>query len=178
MGLEGARITARTATEWPPWRRIITVPLLRNVFGFFLFEVAYLAAYRFGMAFSTTVAAPFWLPDSVLLCALLCTRRSWWWLLLLGTLPIRLLVSWHTDASLIFMLSVFANDCIKAALAAWLLQRFLDDPIRFNSMRDFGLYFLFVVILVPLLSAFAGAGSRMLLGHSYWSSFEPWFIGN
>ena len=169
---------ARTATEWPPWNRLVSLPLLRHVLGFCLFELAYLAAYHFGMTFSPTAAAPFWFPDSVLLCALLCTRRSWWWLLLLGTLPIRMFVAVHPDTPLLFLATVFANDCIKAMLAAWLLQRFLDDPIRFNSMRDFGVYFLFVVILVPMLSAFGGAGSRVLLGHSYWSSFEQWFIGD
>jgi hypothetical protein len=33
------------------------------------------------------------------------------------------------------------NDCAKAVLSAWLLNRFLPDPIRFTSMRDFGVYF-------------------------------------
>src|SRR6516165_2399737 len=46
-------------------------PLLRKVLGFLLFMTAFYFAYRYGMSFSQACAAPFWFPDSVLLCALL-----------------------------------------------------------------------------------------------------------
>lgn len=178
MGKEDARTLAMQAIEWPPWRSLIPSALLRNVIGIGLFCVAYLAAYRSAMAFSPAVPAPFWFPDSVLLCALLCTRRSWWWLLLLSTLPIRLFATANTDTAPLLHLTVFANDSVKAVLVAYLLQRFLADPIRFNSLRDIGVYFLAAVFLLPLLSAFGGAGSRALLGHPYWTSFEQWFLGD
>ena len=72
---------------------------LRNVLGFCIFLTAFYAAYQLGMSFSPQLSAPFWLPDSVLLCALLCTRRSWWWLFLLATLPIRLFTNVPPDAN-------------------------------------------------------------------------------
>jgi PAS domain S-box-containing protein len=130
------------------------------------------------MAFSDSVSSPFWFPDSILLCALLRTRMSWWWLLLLATLPIRLFTDVHADTPGWFLGAVYINDCLKAVLGALLLKRFLADPIRFNSMRDFGVYCLVAVFLVPLLSAFGGAAARLGLGSEFPGSLEQWFLGN
>ena len=139
---------------------------------------AFYAAYHLGMTFSPQLSAPFWFPDAVLLCALLCTRRSWWWLLLLATLPIRLLTSVPPDGNLGFLLAVYLNDCGKAVLSAWLLRRYMDDPFRFTSMRDFGVYCSVAVLLSPALSALGGAAARGAIGHDFWPAWEQWFLGN
>jgi integral membrane sensor domain MASE1 len=148
MGVETAQVSGVTPTEWPPWRRIVRSTPLRNGLAFCLFLLAYFGAYRYALAFSQSVAAPFWFPDSVLLCALLCTPRRWWWLLLLGLLPMRLFVEIYPGLPIGFLFGCYVNDSVKGVLAALVLQRFLSDPIRFNSLRDVGIYFLFVVILV------------------------------
>jgi PAS domain S-box-containing protein len=166
-----------SAAPWSPWAAIAT-PLVRRLLGFGTFCVAYLAAYRFGMAFSPAVSAPFWFPDSILLCGLLSTRTRHWWLLIVVTLPIRLAYADHPNVNLWFLLSVFVNDSAKGLLAAWLLRRYMRDPIRLHSMRDLGVYCAIAVLLVPALSAFGGAASRAMLGHAYWASFEQWFLGN
>ncbi len=179
MGVETAQVSGVTLAEWPPWRRIVPSASLRKVLAFALFLLVYFASYRYAMAFSNTVAAPFWFPDSVLLCALLCTRRRWWWLLFVGVLPMRLFVEVYPGLPQWFLLSVFVNDFLKGVLAALVLQRFLRDPIRLNSLREFGIYFLFVVILIPLLSALGGAASRFGIGHTdFWSNVEQWFLGD
>lgn len=162
---------------WSPWAAI-RPPIARNVLGLIVFELAFLGAYHFAMEFSPVVSAPFWIPDSVLLCGLLCTRRRWWWLLFAGTLPIRLLVQTTPESSTWFLLACWINDCAKAAGSAWLLQRFLKDPIRLNSLRDLGFFLLFAVMLMPLLSAFGGAAARSSVGHAYWPSFEQWLLGD
>ena len=151
---------------------------LRNVLGFCIFLTAFYAAYQLGMSFSPQLSAPFWLPDSVLLCALLCTRRSWWWLFLLATLPIRLFTNVPPDANFGFLFAVYVNDCAKAMLSAWLLQRFMPDPFRFGSMRDFGVYCGVAVLLSPTLSALGGAAARATLGQEFWPAWEQWFFGN
>jgi PAS domain S-box-containing protein len=165
------------AAPWSPWRSIPLRPV-RLALGSCAFVLAYAAAYHYGMAFNPRVSAPFWFPDSVLLCALLCVPMRWWWLLLAAVLPIRLLVELPPDPQPWFVGSVYVNDCAKAVLGALCLRRFLDDPIRLNSMRELGVYFLFVVVLIPLLSAFAGASARAGIGNSFWLSFEQWFLGN
>ena len=130
------------------------------------------------MSFDPVVAAPFWFPDAVLLCGLLCTRPKWWWLLLVAILPVRLLVEVPFNLQLWFLGAVYVNDCAKAVLAALLLRRFLDDPIRLRSMRDLGVYFLFAVVLVPALSALGGAATRAGMGQPFWPSFEQWLLGD
>jgi len=162
---------------WSPWSAIQSRPM-RVVLGFCVFELAYVCAYYFGMSFDPVVAAPFWFPDAVLLCGLLSTRRQWWWLLLVAVLPVRLLVAVPQHLELWFLASVYVNDCAKGVIAALLLRRFLEDPIRLKSMRDLGLYFLFAVLLVPALSALAGAAARAGMGHPYYSSFEQWLLGD
>lgn len=177
MDSQATGALAGYSRPWSPWSAIESRPV-RILLGFCAFELAYLGAYYYGMSFDPVVAAPFWFPDSVLLCGLLSTRRKWWWVLLLAILPLRLLVAVPQDLQFWFLASVYVNDCVKGVLAALLLKHFLDDPIRLRSMRDLGLYFLFAVVLVPVLSAVGGAAARAGMGQPFWSSFEQWLLGN
>src|SRR5690606_25611884 len=78
-----------------------------------------------------------------------------------------------------FLFGCYVNDCVKGVLAALVLQRFLGDPIRLNSLRDVGIYFLFVVVLIPMMSAFAGSALlRLLSDTNFWASVERWFLGD
>src|SRR5262245_3120376 len=165
------------AAPWSPWVAI-RPRLVRNLLGFCAFELVYLVAYQSGQAFSPRVAAPFWFPDAVLLVALLSTRTSSWWLLLAATLPIRLFVDVHPEPPMSFMVACYLNDCAKAVGGALLLRRFMADPMRLDSLRDLGIFLLFVVALLPTLSAFGGAAARGALGFPYWPSFEQWLLGD
>ena len=151
---------------------------LRNVLAFCLFTMAFYFAYWYGMSFSQSTASPFWFPDSVLLCALLLTRPGQWWVFVLATLPIRLLAPVSAGIPLWFLLATFANDAAKGLIAAATLRRFLKNPVRFETVRDFALYCLFAVLLVPAASAFGGAAARGFLGHDFWLAWEQWFLGD
>src|SRR6187200_674460 len=108
-----------------------TYPLARGFLAFCCFEVAYYFAYRYGMSFNQATASPFWFPDSVLLCALLCTRARWWLLLIAATIPIRLFSEVATGVPFSLLAGTTLNDYVKAVLGAALLRRFIEDPIRF-----------------------------------------------
>ena len=136
---------------------------LRNVLGLCLFAVAFYFAYRYGMAFGHVTSSPFWFPDSVLLCTLLVVRPSRWWVFILAALPIRLLLSVPEGVPLWFLLATFANDSAKGLIVAAALRSFLRNPVRFETVRDFALYCLFAVLLVPAASAFGGAAARDFL---------------
>ncbi len=154
-------------------------PLLRNILALCLFEAAFYVAYRYAMAFSHTTPSPFWFPDSILLCALLLVRPRWWWLVLLAPLPIRLFVAVPADTPLWFLWATFAIDSGKALFTATALKHFIRNPMRFETVRDFGVYCLFAVLLAPALSAFAGAAARLPLGQElYWSGWEQWLLGD
>ena len=155
-------------------------PWVRYVLALCLFETAFYFAYRYGMAFSDAAPSPFWFPDSVLLCALLLVPPRWWWLVLLAPLPIRLSVEVPPDAPQWFLLATFAIDSAKGLFAAATLRRFMRNPLRFETVTDFGVYCLFAVLLAPALSAFAGAAARQALGSGpgYWPAWEQWFWGD
>jgi two-component system sensor kinase FixL len=157
---------------------ITRYPLLRNGLALCLFEASLYVAYRYGMSFNPAASAPFWFPDAVLLCALLQIRARWWWLPLIAALPIRLSVAIPPETPLWFLLSTAAIDSAKAMLSAALLRRWLADPFRFASVRDFGIFCLVAGLLAPGLSAFGGAAARHALGNPYWASWEQWFSGD
>ena len=139
---------------------------------------AFYFAYRYGMSFSQACAAPFWFPDSVLLCALLLTQPRYWWFLVVAVLPIRLFVGFSFDVPLWFLLGAFAIDSAKGLLTAAILRRFLKNPLRLETVREFGVFCLFAVLLIPAASAFAGAALRHAHGYAYWPAWEQWFLGN
>jgi PAS domain S-box-containing protein len=151
---------------------------LRGVAKFGVFGTAFYFAYVYGMEFSRATASPFWFPDSVLLCALLSTRRSSWPYLLAATVPIRLLVPAASDTPVWFLAASTAIDCAKAVLAATLLRRVLTNPMRFRTVREFGAYCVVAVILVPAMAALAGAAARLPLDDHFFSSWERWFLGD
>src|SRR5579862_6071263 len=153
-------------------------PRLGRYTGFFIFEVAFYVAYHYGMSFSQACASPFWFPDTVLLCALLLTRPRDWWIYILGTLPIRLFSPVAQGNPMWFLAATFAIGAAKSLVLAGLLRRFLRDPLRFRSLKDFGVFCSVAILLVPAAAAFPGAWAHYLRGRAYWPSWEDWFMGN
>jgi PAS domain S-box-containing protein len=142
-----------------------------------LFALCYLIAYGVGN-FSQTVASPLWFPDSVLLCALLLTPIQEWWLYLAIALPIRFIPPLHPAVPLWFVLATSANDLIKATLAAYLLRRLPNGASHPSTMRQLVTFLGVGAVVVPVLSAFAGAATRHLLGYRFWPSWYQWFLGD
>lgn len=151
---------------------------LRDCLQLAVFLIAFALAYRYGMSFSQKSAAPFWFPDSILLCALLAIPPRRWVLWIAMTLPIRLFSDVARDIPVWFLYATFAIDAVKALLTATLLRRFVRNPLRLETIREFVSFGLVAVLLVPALGAFAGAAVRQALGHDYWMSWDQWFMGD
>ena len=158
-------------------RSLADAPGLRNVLELCLFETAFYFAYRYGMSsFRGASASPFWYPDSVLLSALLMSPPRRWWIFVLAPLPIRLFTQ---DLPLEFLVATFAIDSAKGLLAATALRRFVKNPLRLETVREFGAFCLFAVLLIPGASALAGAAAiHFYLGYGYWAACEQWFLGD
>jgi integral membrane sensor domain MASE1 len=127
---------------------------------------------------SLHLPSPFWLPDSVLLCALLMIPRRLWWTVFLIAWPIRLLAGVPQGTPLWFWLTSIVNDSVKALLAAWLLQRVLGRTARLNTFREFLTFLGVAAAGVPLLSAIAAAPARHALGDPLWRAGYQWFMGD
>jgi signal transduction histidine kinase len=150
----------------------------RGVFGFIVFFVGLALAYHFGMSSSNAVPAVLWLPDSVLLCALLFSSPRRWWVYLLVTLPVRLYVGIHAGIPLRLILVTFPNDCLKAMLSAWLLRRVASGRFALDSLAGLRTFIGVAVLLSPALSAVAGAAVRGLALEAFWTNWYQWFLGD
>ena len=88
------------------FRLPVDQPFLRNALELCVFGAAFYFAYSHGMcSFSQVSASPFWIPDSILLCALLMSPPRRWWIFVLAPLPIRLFVGATQNFPLGFFLS-------------------------------------------------------------------------
>ena len=152
--------------------------ILRNVLWFCLFETTYYFAFRYGSSFGHAIASPFWFPDSILLCALLLAPPRTWWVFILGILPIRLLVPLTPGIPPWLILLFFSIDSAKGIVAALIMRRYSRSAIRIQTAREFAVFCLVVVMLIPAVSAFGGAAGRYLIGSNYWSSWTHWFLGD
>lgn len=145
---------------------------------FCLFITAYYLAYAYGMSFSQASASPFWFPDSILLCALLYTPSRRWWIFALATLPIRLFLIVSPNVPFWFIAATTFIDMGKGLISAAILRRFLKNPLRLDTVKDFSLFCLVAAVLVPGIFAFAGAAARHALGYDYWGAWQRWFMGD
>lgn len=143
-----------------------------------LFGVTFLAAYVWAMVGVLGPGSALWLPDAVLLTALLLTPVRQGWMYLLIALPIRLLVRSDPSPPDWFLWASFANDSLKALLSSYLLRRLLKPSVRLEKIRDYVIFLLVTGLLSPALSATAGAASRALLGDPFWTVWPRWFLGD
>lgn len=143
-----------------------------------VFEIAFYIAYRYGMGFPSNYPAPFWFPDSVLLCTLLIRPQTTWWMYIVAQLPVRFFVAVPLDAPSSFLFVSFVNDSLKALLSASLLRRGSYVGEWFSSLCGFAKYLLVAVVLSPSLSAFGGAAFRVPLGSEFWTAWKQWFLGD
>ena len=143
-----------------------------------LFAIAYFLAYGYGTLFLQTASSPLWFPDSVLLCALLWTPRRQWWFYIAVAFPIRFIVPQYPSVPHWFILATSANDILKALFAAHVLSRLKHRSVTPANILQLATFFGIAVLLVPVLSAAAGAATRYILGYRFWVSYYQWFLGD
>ena len=149
----------------------------KSAFAFPAFLVAYYFGFHYGISFGRTSASPFWFPDAILLCALLKSRRDLWWLFILATPPIRLLAGGLAHNPLWVGVIAAAIDGGQVLVTAVVLQRFMRNPLRFETLRDFAFFVLFAVILIPAVFAFIAAAARDAAAIDFWTTMRQWAMG-
>ncbi|HUO94520.1 MAG TPA: MASE1 domain-containing protein [Rhizomicrobium sp.] len=141
------------------------------------FVLTYGLAYEFGMAFGHRSPSPFWIPDSVLLTALLRAQPRAWSVLIASILPIRLALGLTIGLPFPYLIGTWIVDSATCLATAMLLRRLLADPLRFASLAEF-IYFVVVAVLaIPAIGAFAGGALLAARGYPFWSSWLIWFLG-
>ena len=137
----------------------------------------YYAGGAIGMAMRLVPGGPseIWLPQGILLAALLAAPARRWWLYAVALLPthVRLTADFNPQVPASMMLVQFAGQFVQAAAAAALLRPILGNPPRLDSLRRMGAFIFGGTFLVPLVVQAVVVGIYVASGfvHDFWA---PW----
>jgi len=146
-------------------------------------SIAYFLGAEIGFALTPQPqpVSTLWPPNAVLLGALLLAPRRSWPLLIAAVLPAHLLAELNAGVPLGMALSWFVSNCGEALIAAALVRKFVDGPVRLDSVRRVALFVVGAAIVPVFLSSFVDAG-LVALNHyqteAYWEVWSARFFSN
>jgi two-component system, LuxR family, sensor kinase FixL len=162
-------------------QRIVSIhrPVLTAV----LVGVAYYLGAMIGFALTspTHSVSTLWPPNAILLAALLLTPKRAWWIILLGVFPAHLAVQLQSGVPVLMILSWFVSNASEALIGAFCVRYFIDGPLRFDSLRDIGVFTIFAVTFSPFVTSFLDAGFVVLNGwrqDGFWQVWRMRFPAN
>jgi PAS domain S-box-containing protein len=152
-------------------------PARRALIATLLVCGGYYAGGAIGMGMRLVPGGPteIWLPQGILLAALLIAPARRWWLYAVALLPTHVhltaALNPHVPAAMMFV--QFVGQFVQAALAAALLRPVLGDPPRLDSLRRMGAFIFAGTFLVPLVVQAIVVGVYVAGGfvHEFWA---PW----
>jgi len=139
--------------------------------------VGYYAGGAIGMSLRLVPGGPseIWLPQGILLAAMLSAPAPRWWLYSIALLPTHAYLSsvYNPQIPASMMYLQFAGQIAQSALAAALLRPILGDPPRLDSLRRMGAFMFLGTFLVPLAIQALVVGGYLAGGfvHDFWA---PW----
>ena len=148
-----------------------------------LVAVAYYLGAKVGFAFTFEPhpISTLWLPNSLILAALLLSPTSTWWRLLAAALPAHLAAELQSGVPPSMVLGWFVSNSAEALFGAACIRRFCATRLHFDSFRDVGVFLAFGAFLGPLLTSFLDAGLVTTIGWgegSYWHLVWLRFLSN
>src|SRR6266550_7060562 len=114
-----------------------------------------------------------WPPNSILLAALLLTPIRIWWLILLAAFPAHLAAQLQSGVPPTMILCWFISNSCEALIGAGCIRYFIDRPVRFDRLRNVGLFCLFAAFLAPFLSSFLDAA---FVAANHWGQDNYWQV--
>jgi two-component system sensor kinase FixL len=171
----GSRSEAdRSRQQSSDWR-FVAIALL--VFaGYFLG-----AKIGFALTFRPHPVSVLWPPNSILLAAFLLTPVRIWWLILLAAFPAHLAAQMESGVPLTMILCWFISNSCEALIGAGFTRYLIHRPVRFDRLRNVGIFCLFAAFLGPFLSSFLDA-AFVSLNHwgqgNYWEIWRIRFTSN
>ena len=150
-------------------------PTRRALIATLLVCGGYYAGGALGMELRLVPGGPteIWLPQGILLAALLTAPVRRWWLYAVALLPthaqLTVALSPQVPASMMFV--QFAGQFVQAAVAAALLRPILGNPPRLDSLRRMGAFIFGGTFLVPLVVQAVVVGIYVASGfvHDFWA---------
>src|SRR6476659_11321102 len=138
------------------WNVRLNSPML--VTGLVVFVGYYLGAkIGFALTFQPHPVSVLWLPNSILVAALLLTPPRIWWFILLAAFPAHWAAQLQSHVPPLMILCWFISNSCEAMIGAGLMRYLIGGPVRFTRLRNVGLFCLCVVFIGPFLSSFLDA---------------------
>jgi len=176
-GLAGAR--SHSKTDWSR-NQFFDWPLAAIALSVCL---AYFLGAKIGFALTLRPhpVSVLWPPNSILLAALLLTPVRIWWVILLAALPAHLAAQLQSNVPPTMILCWFISNSCEALIGAGCVRYLIDRPVRFDRLRNVGIFCLFAAFLGPFLSSFLDA-AFVVINHwgqdSYWQVWRIRFTSN
>jgi signal transduction histidine kinase len=147
-----------------------------------LVGVSYYIGTRIGFALTPSLRpiATFWPPNAILLAALLLAPTRMWWAFLLAVFPAHLAAQAQAGVPIWTAIGWFISNTGEALIGAWCITRFSKGRSVFGSVRGVLLFFLFGVLLAPLVTSFLDAAVVVITGRGrgYWGLGTARFFTN
>ena len=163
----GAR--AKTSND-PALRRAVLVALLASAGYFFTAKIG------FAFALQPGPVSTLWMPNSILLAALLLVPRRSWWIVVLAAFPAHFASEVQGGVPTLISLLLFVSNSVQALIGAVGISYFVRDQLRFDRFRDLAGFVFFGAFLAPLLSSFLDIGAWRY--SSYWEIWRIRFFSN
>ena len=115
-----------------------------------------------------------WLPNSILLAALLIAPRAQWRWYLLAAFPAQMIVAWQNNAPIGAMSLLYVTNCLDAMLGATAVRFVTRGRWRLDSLRGLLAFVVLGALLGPALISFLDAGITVWTGWSasYWTAYS------
>jgi PAS domain S-box-containing protein len=152
------------------------------VIAFAVFASYYFTS-KIGFAFALQPGSVsiLWMPNSILMAALLITPRRWWWLVLLGAFPAHLASELQSGVPIGMLLSWFVSNSVQALIGALCISHLVGERLTFDRLRSLTIFIVFGAILAPLVASFLDAGLVKLHGWGsspFWQLWKIRFLSN
>jgi two-component system sensor kinase FixL len=124
-----------------------------------LVALAYYAGAKIGFAltFRPHPVSVLWPPNSILLAALLLTPVRVWWVILLAAFPAHLSAQLQSNVPPAMIFCWFISNSCEALIGAGCVRYLISRPVRFDRLRNVGIFIFFAAFLAPFLSSFVDA---------------------
>ncbi|MFZ1218918.1 MAG: MASE1 domain-containing protein [Chthoniobacterales bacterium] len=140
----------------------------------FVFVAYYIGAkIGFLLTFQPHPVSVLWPPNSILLAALLLTPVRFWWAILLAAFPAHLAAQLQSNVPPGLILCWFISNSCEALIGAGCVRYLVGHPVRFDRLRNVGIFFAFAALLGPFLSSFLDAGFVAL---NQWGTDNYWQV--
>lgn len=122
-----------------------------------------------------------WMPNSILLAALLLVPARSWWVIILAAFPAHFAAELQSGVPTAMVLAWFLSNSVQALTGALCIHTFVKDRLRFDNLRDLSVFLFFGAFLAPFLASFLDVTLVKLNGwghSSYWDLWRIRFLSN